>query len=481
MKKYNIISGVLTAAMSVTMLASCGSPKVADNEKPYEIQWYFIGNPGQSDIQSVENAINDYIEPKINARVKMNSFSWGTYDNKVTMMLSSGEAIDLVFTATGTVDYSTNAAKWAFTELDELLDTYGKETKEILGEDFLNGARIDGKLFALPINKEKAHNFGFVYRKDLAEKYQFDMDSVNSYADIEPMLKVIKEKEPGITPLGVGNGRTAAVALDFDFISYPCAIKDDKAINVIETEETLEAYKLAEKYFKAGYVKQDCAVATNYNQIQNEGGFFVSLEQCKPGKADELSARSNGFEFGQKDITEPRIAMTDATGSMMAIPRSCKNPEAVMKFINLLYTDKDLINMVVNGIENKHYTKTGENRIDPIKDSGYSQVGYQYMFGNVMNQYLLPSERDNKYERLEKYNDAAIAAPTMGFSFNSEAVRNELAAIGNVAEEFRIQLEVGAVNVDEYIEKYKTKLKAAGIDKVLDEMQKQYDEWRAKN
>lgn len=489
MEKKRLIGAVTAAALASVSLAGCGGgtekTDAGGADKPYEIQWYFIGNQGQTDMQSVETAINEYIKPKINATVKMNSYAWGTYENKVTMMLSSGEPLDLVFTAAGTLDYSMNAAKGAFLELDELLDKYGKETKEILTDSFLEGARINGKLYALPANKDKAHNFGFVYRTDLAEKYNFDMESVKSFEDLKPMLEVIKANEPEVTPLGMSGGRNPAVALDFDTVTYPCGMfpdaEDDKIINVVETEEYLNACKLAEQYFKAGYVRQDCAVSTNYGAIQKEGGFFISLEQCKPGKADELASASNGQSFGQIDITPSRTAITDATGSMMAIPRNCKNPDRVMQFLNLLYTDPVLNNLVVNGIENKHYIKKGENRIERINESGYSQAGYQWMFGNVMLNYLLPDEADDKYERLTEYNETAEPSRMLGFAFDSEPVRNELAAITNVEKEFRVQVETGSVNVEEYIKNYREKLKSAGIDKVIAEMQKQYDEWRAEN
>lgn len=488
MKKRRWLSMVALVAAAALTVTGCGTGKnktaeADDMSQPYEIQWYFIGNPGQSDMAAVEEELNKVLKEKINATVKMNSFAWGTYEDKVNMMLAGGESLDLVYTSSGVLNYSLNAAKGAFVALNDLLDRNAPETKEILGDQFITGASVDGKLYALPVNKDKAHNFGFVYRKDLAEKYNFDMDSVKNYEDLEPYLKVIKEKEPDVTPLGLAGGRLPSTLLDFDFIGYPIGFEEgsdsEQVVNYVETDAYYQACKLAERYFNAGYVRKDCAVATNFGSLQKDGGFFVSLEQCKPGKADEISSNSNGYVYAQKDLTEPRMMSTDATGSMMAIPINCKNPDRVMKFLNLMYTDQEVINLIVNGIEGKHYNKVSDNRIEPIADSGYTQAAYQWMFGNVSLDYLLPAEKDDKFEKLQKYNEEAAGAKTLGFAFDSEPVRTEVAAIENVKSEFTMPLETGSVDVDSYIAQYRDKLKKAGIDRVMEEVQKQYDAWKS--
>ena len=51
-------------------------------------------------------------------------------------------------------------------------------------------------------------------------------------------------------------------------------------------------------------------------------------------------------------------------GSMNAIPASCENPERVLMFMNRLYSDKALVNLLVYGIEGTHYTKVSDNIID---------------------------------------------------------------------------------------------------------------------
>lgn len=46
-------------------------------------------------------------------------------------------------------------------------------------------------------------------------------------------------------------------------------------------------------------------------------------------------------------------------------------------------------------------------------------------------------------------------------------------------DEFGKSLYTGSVDPGEYLPKLQEKLEAAGIDKVIEEMQKQIDEWKA--
>ena len=65
----------------------------------------------------------------------------------------------------------------------------------------------------------------------------------------------------------------------------------------------------------------------------------------------------------------------------------------------------------------------------------------------------------------------------MGFTFNPAPVKNEIAQVNTVAKEFE-GLNRGMVeDMDGKLAEDKTKLKQAGIDKIITEAQKQIDEW----
>lgn len=67
-------------------------------------------------------------------------------------------------------------------------------------------------------------------------------------------------------------------------------------------------------------------------------------------------------------------------------------PEAAMKFLNLLYGNEELVNLLAYGIEGEHYVKTEDGKIaypEGIDPSISKYRGDQsYMYGNAMLTYF---------------------------------------------------------------------------------------------
>ncbi len=69
----------------------------------------------------------------------------------------------------------------------------------------------------------------------------------------------------------------------------------------------------------------------------------------------------------------------------------------------------------------------------------------------------------------------AEVSPILGFSFNTDNVKTEMSNISNVMNQYLDGLNTGTVDPDETLPKLMDALDKAGYDKVLTEMQKQYD------
>ena len=187
-RKIFLVAAFLLCAL--TLVVTVGCQKKAE---PVQISWYMIGNGPQKDVDKVQAAVDKYIQSKgVNATVKLVCFDWGAYDNKMQTIIASGEPFDICFTAVWTNNYRNNAGRGAFVPLNDLLTKYAPKTKAALGADFLAGSAIDGVNYAIPANKEKAHNWGFIIRSDLVKKYNMDLSTVKKLEDLEPLLKQIK-------------------------------------------------------------------------------------------------------------------------------------------------------------------------------------------------------------------------------------------------------------------------------------------------
>jgi putative aldouronate transport system substrate-binding protein len=458
---------------------------------PYEIKWYFIGNGQQPDVKLVEDAANKYIQKKgLNATVKLQCYSWGDdYDNHMRMIIASGEPFDICFTSSWANLYKENVAKGAFLDITDLMKKYAPKTRAQLHPSFISGSAIDGRNYAIPANKELAHQWGFWFNKNLVDKYKFDLSTIKTMADIEPMLKVIKEKEPDVKGFDNLAGESAMRVLDFDRFAddfVPAALyndsKDMKVFDLLETKEYKDYLELAHKFYTAGYVPSDAAVSTEFVNDIKAGKVFCKIESLKPF-ADEERTASWGIPCVNVYLTKPVVQTRDCTGSMQAISKTSKNPAMALKFLELFNTDKYLNNLINFGVEGKHFVKISDNVIDYPKgvtaeNSGY-KPGTPWMFGNQYINYFWKGENQQKWDAFKKFNASSTSAKSLGFNFDSTPVKTEVAACINVWQTSVQPLNCGAAD-PKTLPDVIARFKAAGLDKIIVEAQKQLNAWVAK-
>ncbi len=486
------LSAFLAMLMLGGVLAGCGggnSEVVKEDpntvpEEPYEINWYMQGMP-QEDVASVEAKVNEYLKDKLNVTLKMHRLESSQYSKQLNTMIAAGEYFDIAFTASWCLDYTSNAKNGAWFALDDYVDTYLPKTTEQLGEDIVDNARVDGKLYAIPAAKEMAEQRGWTYRKDIAEKYNIDMDSIKTFEEIIPVLKTVQANEPDMQyPIDWGSDRSPEALMKYETIAGTAVVfygnekYDGKIVNLVETEEYLEACKMANRLYKEGLVKKDIMTASDFEQRLKDGKTFCYVDFLKPGKAEETAANFD-FELAQAPVTDIWQENGAGMGSMLTISRTSKNPVRVMRFIELLNTDKYLNNLINYGIEGKHYTKIDDNTITIADNTPYTLQGYQWMQGNVFINYLTENEAPDKMEKLAEFNENAKKPTSYGFKFDKTPVEMEIAAVSTVMSEYRKQVIMGSMDPEPILKEYNEKLKSAGIDKIIEEAQKQYDEFLA--
>ncbi|QNK58846.1 ABC transporter substrate-binding protein [Paenibacillus sp. PAMC21692] len=465
--------------------------------EPYEVSITYHGKP-ERDVALVEEKLNEFFREKINATVKLNPIVGAEYKQKTELMMNSGEKMDLVFTASW-LDFFSNVTKGAFIELDELLEQYGAGIKEQLNPLYLEAPRLDGKLYAVPTNKEITQSRAITMRKDIVDKYQIPLESIKTTADLEPWMKVIKESEPDIIPnfvsggggdgamyeqnsnyrpVGPTPGKLALFFYDYtksDNISIISAL-DQQIVDINKSE-----FERARNWYELGYTNSDAATSsTNIGDVRKQGKIWYQNAVWKPGADIELNLSTNNqFEFISNVIDEPLVTTDLTTGSMFSISRTSKDPARAMMVLNYLHTDPYVVNLIVNGIEDVHYKKAGDNRIEPIADSGYGTSALFWVVGNQMINYLKPGQPDDLYTNWIQYNNEAKRSPLLGFVFKDTNVKNEITQLTAIATEYKAISTGGIANPVKLLEERNRKFEDAGIEKVRAEIQTQVDAWKA--
>lgn len=494
MKLKKILSAVLMLATVITVAGCNGGGNQGDIKResleeamqtPYEINWYTYSTP-QDDVELVEAKINEYIKDKINATVKFHILESSQYSNQLSSMIQAGEYFDMCFVADWMLKYVESAEMGAFVPLDDYFEEYMPKTYELADKTAIECSKVNGKLYALPNIKENAECYGWIYRKDIADKYNIDMTQIKSFEELEPYLIKIKENEPTIKyPIDWDADSSPAGGILQQPIMTATVIgleSDDsrEVVNVLSTEKSREGFRTARRFYEEGLVKEDIlTTVSELNSRMKSGKTFCHMAKLKPGKAQELYKDSD-YEFAQAEITAPRKGAKFGTGSMTAVSSTSKNPTRVMRFIELLNTDEYLNNLVVYGIEGMHYEKSADGRVEITPDTKYTFAGKQWMLGNIYLTYPTVKEDINKNQILKEFDDNANLSSFTGFSFVTENVQTEIASCANVNNQYRNQLMLGAVDPDTIYDKYMEEMEKAGMNIIIDEVNRQFKEFLSK-
>lgn len=503
MKRRWLILG-LAGAMAMGGLTGCGSKaetakegettkteqavktgENADNGEVVTVKWCVFGEK-QQDLDLVLADLNKKIQEKINVNLDLEIIPDGEFNDKMKLKSTAGEDYDLVFTANWKNSFNENMSREAFLPLDDLLNTYGKETMASIPEWLLDVGKVNGTLYAIPNQQIIARQMGVAIQKEYADKYGLEKTTFQDISELEPFMDEIVKNEPnmfsvdkrvdatfekkyeGVVSVGAATGNNGdCIVID----------QNDPEANLIPVTEVIgEQLKKDYEWYQKGYIRPDIATVVD-NTADIKGNRYVcTMSAYKPGWDAEQTARL-GKDYIAVPIEGAYIRAISGIETMTAININSKHPEAAMKLLNLVYTDPEIFNELLFGLEGVHYNKTGENSVAPIEGTKYNLGSYAWKFGNQFNAWYLPGQPEGTWEATDKLNREAKVSPLRGFTFDPTNVQSELAQIGAVIKEYANgQYTTG--DIDAYIEERNAKMEQAGLGKVMEEAQKQIDAWK---
>lgn len=485
-----VISLLLTACVGPSAQAPSGGGDAAAGDSSTVTVTYTYPNTVFKDVGLVEEALNTLLVPAINTKIKLNPIDWGAFDEKMKLAFAAGEECDIVFTAPWINNYLLNIANGNFIPLDDLLQQHAPGLWASMPETTWDAARVDGKIYGVINQQIFVKPFGFTVRKDLADKYKLDVEAIKTYEELEPFLAAVKVGEPDVTPL-TGASSGSFEHFGFDPIiteQVPVAIRyDDKELKVFNAAATPEfqgSMELARKWYLADYAPKETISGEDSDAMWRAGKFAMSLVGVvKPGGEIESEQR-----FGQPvyahSMTKPFLTTAAATATTNAICSTSKNPEAAMKVLELLNTNVEVYNTLAKGVEGKHWewADKGNLVIKPGPNNADYNPNTDWEFGNqFLAYYIDPKQAEIKaWEATYDLNTTSPPSAAMGFNFNAEPVKTELANVSAVVGELAGPLGSGQVDPATALPEYLERLNQAGIQALIDECQRQLNEWVAK-
>jgi putative aldouronate transport system substrate-binding protein len=500
-----IFSLFIVLYMMLSLFAACNEDKNSQkksSEEPLEQAKLLIltgaDQTEQPDAQIVWDEIAKVTADNINIKIEVQSYAWGDYVQKVNTMAAAGQVFDIYLNFQGFL--SGDVSKKQCIELDELIDKYGENIKKMVPADLFSDVSLNGKIYGIPSNYPVAGGTAFIIRKDLREKY--NIPEIKDLSGFEAYLEAVTTGEKGMAGFV---GRGGAGGLDFDLAFGPDVlnigsdmavfaeidpdIKPYKAANKLTSDSFKKRMEWLKKAYKNGWIPRDILTIRDENTLLASGKAAALCNDMWTVNSlgPIVRAYIPGGEletFTFRDYSMPMIRMTKVN-NFACISSTSNNKERAMMFLDWMRASKENYELYMYGIKGKHWNPIGDNQyelpegVDPAKKP-YNPSPW---WAKVM-----------QFDRLDKlsepgflhiYNqvvDAKYTTPELiNFSFDSEPVKTEWVQVGAAYAEIMGPIGQGINDSEaDYLAAIK-RFDELGMQKIIDEIQRQLDAWAAKN
>lgn len=516
-KMRKALAALLAGVVATGLLAGCGSASASksgaekgnsvetDTKKgnragegdSYEIDIELLLGMPNPDLEEVEAAINEITLDKLNCTVKFREINIADHATQMNLLGAGDDKLDLIWCG-----YTTQPAQLkdsgVLLGIGDLLKEYAPDLMEKCGR-LMDGCRIGDDIYFVPTTLYPGAQKSFMYDKDLAEQYKLKIpDNIadDPVGGVEQFFENVKSSDFAGYSTSMGDGFTPPVVLmpdndvepfgDTTTCSYGVLMnmsKDTKIVDLYETQEYADTVRMIRKWHDNEYIVPDSLTngstlvdAITSGQIIGSLGIadvsYLGNQEKVTGKTFESLPYGNMSISGSK-LGEYGLGVTTAS----------ENPEKVCEFLNLLYTDAELSNLMNYGIEGKHYVKESDHIIGFPEGVDFSNLGYGNQictFGDPMLNYQRSPFTEEYYTDLQNYAiDNCEVSKSFGYYFDISNIKTQAAAVSSVINEYGPSLACGVVDVDTKLPEFIQALKDAGIGDVIAENQKQFDAWLA--
>ena len=500
MNKKKAMALLLVSVMAGSMLAGCGSDnasssndgssKSADssNQDSYTVKILAPGDASTDDCAKISEAASKITEEKFNTKVELTRVGFGSYDQQVNLTLASSEKLDLMYEYCGNVTSAISSGQ--IVPITDYLDSYGSDMKSQISDSDWKCVTFNGDIYGIPANKEKATGWGFAMNKEMADATGIDYSSIKTEEELEPLLEKVKEMYPDVYPIVSNNGSMSLMTdqddLGGDIGSLESASGDNTTvINYYGTDEYMNEMKLRYDWAQKGLIMPDASTSTeNANSLIGAGKGFGRFTNTKPGIEKEME-KEVGKEVVVLEMVKP-YTTTTRVDIVWYVPHNSEKPERAVQVLNEIYTNPDLANLFINGLEGKHYEFVDKekgivNYPEGVnaRNTGYTSLPWAWP--NETISYIWEGLDSDIWDQIQEFNKDATVSPAKGFAWDNTEVQNEVTACANVVAKYGPALECGSLDPETTIPKFLDELKAAGADTIIAEKQKQLDAWLEAN
>lgn len=392
----------MSALLAMTMAACSGNGTNTDNEATAKPD---AEKPALKRLNVWQNEeYNAYpvaklLEEKTGYKVQYDMLPQDKWAEKLNLIMSSGEAYDIVTSYNDMALYSDYAQKGALVDLTPLIDEFGPNIKAAIKPESMEALKVNGKLYAIPVTVTYDINSSILIRTDWLDKLGLSMPTTTE--ELTNVLTQFKEKDPGgngdrnvpltikgdqsmidnlVGAFGISNtwndvdGKLVPRVMDPAFKDYVAYVGNLYEKGLIDREFVANKDATAKEKFASGVAG---AIVVHWADIP---AISDSLAKTKPEAKFAFVPALKGPNG------EAGFAANAGFDRLTFIPKASKHPEDAIKWINESLEPETFKNMAI-GVEGTHY-KVVDGAYEPIQPIFTDER-------NLANNYMAGTDEEN--------------------------------------------------------------------------------------
>ena len=409
-------------------------------------------------------AVNEKLKADgVNIEVSVQRIPWDSYAEKLNLMLTTGEEFELLHVMQDVKNLSAIAGMDAILPLDDLLGNYPDLVANFTENEWL-GAVYNGNHYAVPCSWHSFDNTMayMTVRTDTMKKVGYNEFPADSVDDVlENSLGLIIARQDG--------------TID----------------SFYESEEFKQDCEVYQKMFQQGLINPDILnMDSQVKYDQANLGAFLPSQTFDPSVAKTIMDKTD-----LTDVTADWVKMCPDKPDVIytfvqnlnAISATAEDPESGLKFLNWLYASQENHDLFHFGQEGVYFKDEGEGMLSRSDDMKNDNGDARFWLDTWMTGYM-PYMRYDAAVTTDEYLDYMnyrsenyVVSPVAGFLFDSSNVTTELTNLQTEIIASIYPIKVGMVSYEDNIDTAIEKLKAAGLDKYLEEYRTQFQAYLEAN
>ena len=458
--------------------------------------------------------LNERLTEMANAEINIVWISWTDYLANYNLRIAAMDgSIDLIGSSTDWLDAWPNSKRGGFLELSpEMLAKYAPVTYATVPQNHWDVCTYNGNIFFIPEdNYSQWTNHGFLYRLDWAKEAGLE-NGCQTWADLTTYVKYVKE----------AYGDKLIALWDTDGTAYPAGgyitsfvkwraidglasgaiwggyLDDPYKINCLYLEETdrlVEYAKLMKEWDEIGVWPTDVLSNTGAdNRLEFRQG-KTALEQHHTqtwtGIVSPKASTDNTMYLDDEDADvgfyywgkEAGYVTRDlVTHGVAAVSAASKHPERTLMVYDLLRNDRECYDLFNYGLEGRSYAidENGYRYTPDTYVADKDSISTNWWWGRN-DDLEIPSAAMN-WDAINalyaEYDQIAVMYPYEAFVFDNSMVQSYINQCNEVYNTYMKYICFGQYSgtAEEIVAEFQDALRAAGVDEVTAELQRQIDE-----